>query len=174
MWGRRTSSFAPQEGHKCMLKMQVTDVHRPLVSVSRLCDDAQNVVLTIAGGYSQHEERGQTMSFYRRWSPSRVSSGPGSEGHAGFLFCEAFGGGRRETEEEEEAPGRTRKSRWMWRRGMNQIRHGSRRCMPLLSSAFGRLLSCRRLAPWLAPCRARSRSRRSRPSRLVPLEPAGT
>ena len=37
------------EGHKCALKMQVTDVRKPLMSVSKICDAGHKVTFTKDG-----------------------------------------------------------------------------------------------------------------------------
>ena len=54
-----------QEGHKCMLKMQVTDVKKPLMSVSRICDAGHRVVFEANGGSIEHKGTGQITRFDR-------------------------------------------------------------------------------------------------------------
>lgn len=58
-------TFSTSEGHLCVLTMQVTDVHRPLVSMSRLCDAGHRVIVTSGGGHIEHDASGQTTPFYR-------------------------------------------------------------------------------------------------------------
>jgi hypothetical protein len=48
-----------------MLKMQVTDVKKPLMSVSRICDAGHRVVFTKGGGTIEHEVTGQVTKFGR-------------------------------------------------------------------------------------------------------------
>ena len=40
------------EGHKCLLKMQVADGKKPLRSVARICDASHRVVFTRKGGWT--------------------------------------------------------------------------------------------------------------------------
>ena len=54
-----------KEGHKCVMKMQVTDVQKPLMSVSRICDAGHRVVFLRDGGYIEHEKTGQRTEFAR-------------------------------------------------------------------------------------------------------------
>ena len=63
--GEKEIKVRTQEGHKCMLRMQVTDVQKPLMSVSRVCDAGHRVVFTRDGGYIEHEESGQKTEFMR-------------------------------------------------------------------------------------------------------------
>ena len=53
------------EGHKCLLKMQVTDVKKPFTSVARICDAGHRIVFTKNGGTIEHEVTGQTTKFKR-------------------------------------------------------------------------------------------------------------
>ena len=50
------------EGQKCVLKMQVTDVTKALMSVSSICDAGQ---FDRAGGYIEHEAT-QTRTQFKR------------------------------------------------------------------------------------------------------------
>lgn len=52
-------------GHNCMLKMQVADALKPLISVSRICDARHGVVFHNQGGYIQHGRTRPTTAFYR-------------------------------------------------------------------------------------------------------------
>ena len=63
--GEKEVKVRTKEGHKCMLRMQVTDVQKPLMSVSRICDAGHRVVFTRDGGYVEHEESGQKTEFAR-------------------------------------------------------------------------------------------------------------
>lgn len=73
------------EGRLCILTMQVTDLHRPLVSALRLCDDRHRVVFMTIGGYIQQEKAGQTTSFYRDNNIYRMDF-PTIEPDAGFVW----------------------------------------------------------------------------------------
>ena len=63
--GEKEVKVITGEGHKCMLRMQVTDVKKPLMSVARICDAGHNVVFTKGGGYIEHMETGQKTRFIR-------------------------------------------------------------------------------------------------------------
>lgn len=63
--GEKDVKVITEEGHKCMLKMQVTDVKKPLMSVSRICDAGHRVVFTKGGGTIEHEVTGQVTKFGR-------------------------------------------------------------------------------------------------------------
>ena len=52
-------------GEECSLRMQVTDVHRALLSVSRVCDSGHTVTFTKEGGFIQHEASGKKFEFQR-------------------------------------------------------------------------------------------------------------
>ena len=68
--GEKDVKVRTKEGHKCVMKMQVTDVQKPLMSVSRICDAGHRVVLLRDGGYTR-EDRTQNRVRSRR---QRVSS----------------------------------------------------------------------------------------------------
>ena len=46
--------------------MQVTDINKSLMSVSRICDIGHQVVFNSNGGYIEHLESGQKTSFERK------------------------------------------------------------------------------------------------------------
>ena len=54
-----------EEGNKFVLRMQVTDVTKPLMSVFRLCGAGHKVMFTKGGGYIEHETSGQKTKFTR-------------------------------------------------------------------------------------------------------------
>lgn len=79
------------EGCGCLLKMQVTDVQRPHMSIPKICDSGHKmlftntggqvllghkVVFTNKGGYIQHARAGQITSFYRDHSVYRMEAQP--------------------------------------------------------------------------------------------------
>lgn len=51
--GDQSATLRKTEGHTCMLNMQGEGVHKPLSSVSRICDVGDRVVFTIQGGRNQ-------------------------------------------------------------------------------------------------------------------------
>ena len=63
--GEKHIQVMTDEGHKCMLNMQVTDVKKPLMSVARICDAGHDVVFTSSGGTIIHRARGQATKFNR-------------------------------------------------------------------------------------------------------------
>ena len=63
--GEKDVKVRTKEGHKCVMKMQVTDVQKPLMSVSRICDAGHHVVFLRDGGYIEHEKTGQRTEFAR-------------------------------------------------------------------------------------------------------------
>ena len=50
--GEKDVKVTTEEGHRCVLKMQVTDVQKPLMSVARICGAGHKVTFTEAGGSS--------------------------------------------------------------------------------------------------------------------------
>ena len=63
--GEKDVKIVTKEGHKCLLKMQVTDVRKPLMSVARICDAGHQVTFTNEGGNIKHLQTGQTTHFDR-------------------------------------------------------------------------------------------------------------
>ena len=63
--GEQHIHVTTQEGHKCMLNMQVTDVKKPLMSVARICDAGHEVTFTANGGTIRHSKTGQLTTFER-------------------------------------------------------------------------------------------------------------
>jgi len=64
--GEKHVRLVTQEGSKCWMKMQVTDVRKPLASVSRICSEGHSVTFTKTGGYITQDETGQVTKFDRR------------------------------------------------------------------------------------------------------------
>ena len=54
-----------EEGHKCKMNMQITDVHRALMSVSKICDSGHSVTFFKDGGEIKHLQSGQVTKFRR-------------------------------------------------------------------------------------------------------------
>ena len=54
-----------QDGHEIAFKAQVTDVHRPLMSVSRICDKGNRVVFESDGGYIESLATGEKIHVRR-------------------------------------------------------------------------------------------------------------
>ena len=63
--GEKDIKVVTQEGNRCMLKMQVTDVQKPLMSVARICDAGHRVIFDRSGGVIEHESSGQRTRFQR-------------------------------------------------------------------------------------------------------------
>jgi hypothetical protein len=53
------------EGEKFIVRTQLTDVRKPLMSVSKVCDEGNIVVFKQNGGYIQSEKTGKKTSFSR-------------------------------------------------------------------------------------------------------------
>ena len=53
-------------GAKCTVRMQVTDVRKSLISVSKVCDAGHRVIFEKGGGYIEHLESGQRTGFERK------------------------------------------------------------------------------------------------------------
>ena len=77
--GEKDVKVVTDEGHRCMLKMQVTDVQKPLMSVARICDAGHKVVFTKAGGTIEHEVTGQKTRFKRVDNVYRLKVGVAEE-----------------------------------------------------------------------------------------------
>ena len=70
--GHKTSNRGEQhvmavtkDGHEITFKAQVTDVHRPLMSVSRICDRGKRVVFESHGGYIESLTTGERIRVRR-------------------------------------------------------------------------------------------------------------
>ena len=70
--GHKTSNRGEQhvravtkDGHEIAFKAQVTDVHRPLMSVSRICDRGNRVVFENHGGYIESLTTGEKIQVHR-------------------------------------------------------------------------------------------------------------
>ena len=70
--GQRTSNKGDQnamaftrDGHGITFRAQVTDVHRPLMSVSRICDKGNRVVFEKHGGYIESLTTGEQIHVRR-------------------------------------------------------------------------------------------------------------
>ena len=50
--GEQRVRVQTREGAMCMLKMQVTDVRKPLMSVAKICDAGHKVTFSSHGGRS--------------------------------------------------------------------------------------------------------------------------
>lgn len=81
--GEKDVKVVTAEGHKCMLKMQVTDVQKPLMSVARICDAGHRVVFEHDGGYVEHKVTKQRTNFNRVDNVYRLRVGLASS-EAGF------------------------------------------------------------------------------------------
>ena len=63
--GEKDIKVVTDEGDKCTLKMQVTDVRKALMSVSNICDAGHEVKFTKAGGEIKHIQSGHSTKFIR-------------------------------------------------------------------------------------------------------------
>ena len=77
--GEKDIKVMTSEGHRCLLKMQVTDVKKPLMSVARICDAGHRVIFTKDGGTIEHEVTGQTTKFKRIDNVYRLKVGVAEE-----------------------------------------------------------------------------------------------
>ena len=73
-------------GQEITFKAQVTDVHRPLISVSRICDKGNRVVFESQGGYIESLAAGEKIYVHRDHNVYRLQvavpeSGFGRQGH---------------------------------------------------------------------------------------------
>ena len=63
--GEKHVEITTNEGAKCTVRMQVTNVRKSLMSVSKVCDAGHRVIFTKEGGYIEHEATGQRTTFSR-------------------------------------------------------------------------------------------------------------
>ena len=63
--GEKDLRVITEEGHRCTLRMQVTDVQKPLMSVARICDAGHRVTFTRDGGVIESENTGVKTHFNR-------------------------------------------------------------------------------------------------------------
>ena len=77
--GEKDVKVTTEEGHRCVLKMQVRDVQKPLMSVARICDAGHKVTFTKAGGIIEHEATGQRTKFQRVDNVYRLKVGVAEE-----------------------------------------------------------------------------------------------
>ena len=83
--GEKEVRVVTDEGHRRMIRMQVTDVKRPLMSVARICDAGHRVVFTKAGGHIEHEDTGEKTHFKRIDNVFRLKVAMTDHGGAGGL-----------------------------------------------------------------------------------------
>ena len=63
--GEKHAQAVARDGHEIAFKAQVTDVHRPLMSVSRICDKGHRVVFESHGGYIESLTTGEKINVHR-------------------------------------------------------------------------------------------------------------
>ena len=63
--GEKHVKAVTRDGHEISFKAQVTDVHRPLMSVSRICDKGHRVVFESHGGYIESLTTGEKINVRR-------------------------------------------------------------------------------------------------------------
>ena len=54
--GEKHVRVKTKEGHRCMIKMQVTQVRKPLMSVGKVCDEGHRVIFEQQGGIYRRGE----------------------------------------------------------------------------------------------------------------------
>ena len=64
--GEKTVTMYSETGDQCRARYQITDVTRPHNSVSRVCDQGNNVLFTQTGGWINNHETGRCMWFPRQ------------------------------------------------------------------------------------------------------------
>ena len=64
--GEKRVNILTQEGSRCAIRMQVTDINKSLMSVSRICDTGHRVTFDSNGGFIEHIETGQRTAFNRK------------------------------------------------------------------------------------------------------------
>ena len=64
--GEQLVKFLTQEQHRCALTFQVTDVTKPLLSVSQLAATGHKVHFDEKGGTIRHEKSGREIKLIRR------------------------------------------------------------------------------------------------------------
>lgn len=72
--GETDTFFRNEEGHQCMLKMQMADAQKQPISISRICDPGHRVVFNKKCGPTQNETTGQTTVFYRDPNAYRMAT----------------------------------------------------------------------------------------------------
>ena len=77
--GEQQVSATTAAGQVCNFRAQVTDVRRPLMSVSRICDGGNTVFFNSSGGYIESAQTGERIHFQREHNvyrlPVEVSGG---------------------------------------------------------------------------------------------------
>ena len=63
--GEQQVMAVTHEGQEITFKAQVTDVHRPLMSVSRICDKGNRVVFESQGGFIESLTTGEKIHVRR-------------------------------------------------------------------------------------------------------------
>lgn len=64
--GEKHVKVRTKEGAKCLIRMQVTDVRKSLMSVGKVCDEGHRVIFEQQGGYIEHLASGEKTKFARK------------------------------------------------------------------------------------------------------------
>ena len=64
-YGEKRVNILTKEGSRCTVRMQITDINKSLMSVSRICDTGHRVIFDSQGGCIEHIETGQQTKFER-------------------------------------------------------------------------------------------------------------
>lgn len=62
--GEKAVRILMEEGHRCLLNMEVTDAQKPLMSVSPICDAGNTVTFREVGGSIVHLATGQETRLH--------------------------------------------------------------------------------------------------------------
>jgi hypothetical protein len=82
--GEKNVTTQTAEGHVCGIKIQIAQVNKALLSVSKICDAGHEVIFTQAGGRIVHQETGQVMNFRRVDGVYRLRVKIVRQGQSGF------------------------------------------------------------------------------------------
>jgi hypothetical protein len=63
--GEKNVQTETDEGHLCGIKIQIAQVNKALLSVSKICDAGHDVLFTKDGGQIIHKETGHVVKFRR-------------------------------------------------------------------------------------------------------------
>ena len=71
--GKKVLQVITREGQRKAMNMQVTDVHKPLMSVAKICDAGHTVVFKPDGGYIHNTHTGEHTHFRRENNVYRLT-----------------------------------------------------------------------------------------------------
>jgi hypothetical protein len=68
--GEKHLKVKTAEGEKFIVRTQLTDVRKPLMSVSKVCDEGNRVIFEENGGFIENKKSGQRTNFLREGNVS--------------------------------------------------------------------------------------------------------